>query len=66
MGELRLVTVAYYNFRYYLGNCLGWLRKSTRILSIVHGSLKVKVLNLRLLYSLTDQSRGLVVRVSDY
>jgi hypothetical protein len=66
MGELRMVTVAYDNFRYCIGNCLGRLRKSTRTLSLVHGSLKVKVLNLRNLYSLTDQPSDLVIRVSDY
>jgi len=47
-----MVTVAYYNFSYYLGNCLGRLKKNrlkknTRTLSLVHRSLKVRVLNLR-------------------
>jgi hypothetical protein len=55
MGELRMVRVEYYNFRYYLGNCLERLRKSTKTLSLVHRSLKVRVLNLRLLLSLTTR-----------
>jgi hypothetical protein len=42
-----MATVACYNFSYSLGNCLGSLGKSTRTLSFVHRSLKVRVLNLQ-------------------
>jgi hypothetical protein len=42
-----MVTVKNYNFRYYLGNYLGRIRKSTRTLSFVHRPLKVRVLHLR-------------------
>jgi hypothetical protein len=42
-----MATAACYNFSYSLGNYLGSLGKSTRTLSFVHRSLKVRVLNLQ-------------------
>jgi len=63
MGQLRMVAVAYYNFSYSLGNCLGRLKKSTRTLSCVRRSLKVRVLNLRHDFRLLQGSVRVCARV---